>query len=229
MIGGASRAPAHPPPPAGIALAMRPAAASSCSRRARANRRRLLQRFGVPFEVVTPSIAERPLPRERPAETALRLAEEKARQVAAQRAGSLVVGCDQVAELDDKPLGKPLDRARNIEQLTLVSGRRVAFHSALCLIDGAGGRRWRDAATVLVTFRPLSRADIETYVDRERAFDCAGGFKCESLGITLVESIVCDDPTALEGLPLIALARMLRYAGMDPLAPDALDNPDPVN
>lgn len=180
-------------------------------------RRALLQRLGLAFEVISPDVDEQTLPGELPVETARRLALEKARAVAARVPTSLVIGCDQVAELDGHPLGKPLDRARNIEQLAQVSGRLVSFHSALCLLDAATGTSDTEVVTTEVRFQPLNRTRIEAYVDREPAFDCAGGFKCEGLGIALVASISGDDPTALEGLPLIALARMLRTAGLDPL------------
>ena len=192
-------------------------------------RRRLLDRLGLAFSVAAPAITESPRPGERPAATAARLAEEKARRVAARLPRSLVIGCDQVAELDGAVLGKPLDRERNIEQLALVSGRRVAFHSGLCLVDAASGRSWNEVIPVAVTFRSLSRSEIEAYVDRERAFDCAGGFKAESLGIMLVESIAGEDPTALEGLPLVALGRMLRAVGVDPLVPGSLGAPAPTD
>ena len=181
-------------------------------------RRALLRRLGLAFEVVVPGVPERCLGDETPAATARRLALDKARAVASRMPSSLVIGCDQVAEIDGRGLGKPLDRPRNVDQLVLLSGRRVAFRTGLCLLDAASGRMQAQVATTVVTFRALAPAEIEAYVDRERAFDCAGGFKCEGLGIALVESIDADDPTALEGLPLIALARMLRNEGVDPLA-----------
>lgn len=181
-------------------------------------RRALLHRLGLPFEVVVPGVPEGRRGNESPAATAQRLALDKARAVAGRAPSSLVIGCDQVAEVDGRDLGKPLIRPRNVEQLTLLSGRRVSFRTALCLLDAASGRVQSEVVDTTVTFRPLGPAEIAAYVDREDALDCAGGFKCEGLGIALVESIRGDDPTALEGLPLIALTRMLREEGMDPLA-----------
>lgn len=181
-------------------------------------RRALLQRLGLAFEVIVPGICERRRDGESPAVTARRLALGKARAVAERAPGSLVIGCDQVAEVDGRDLGKPLDRPRNVEQLTLLSGTRVAFRTALCLLDAATGRVQSEVVDTFVTFRTLTPVEIEAYVSREPALDCAGGFKCEGLGIALVESIRGDDPTALEGLPLIALTRMLRTEGLHPLA-----------
>lgn len=181
-------------------------------------RRALLQRLGLAFEVIVPGICERRRDGESPAATARRLALGKARAVAERAPGSLVIGCDQVAEVDGRDLGKPLDRPRNVEQLALLSGMRVAFRTALCLLDAATGRVQSEVVDTFVTFRTLTPVEIEAYVSREPALDCAGGFKCEGLGIALIESIRGDDPTALEGLPLIALTRMLRAEGLNPLA-----------
>ena len=181
-------------------------------------RRDLLHRLGLAFEVIVPGVLERRREGETPAATARRLALEKARAVAGRAPESLVIGCDQVVEVEGRDLGKPLDRVRNVEQLTLLSGKRASFRTGLCLLDAASGRVQSEVVDTSVSFRPLAAAEIEVYVDREQALDCAGGFKCEGLGITLVESIRGDDPTALEGLPLIALARMLRNEGLNPLA-----------
>ena len=181
-------------------------------------RRALLRRLGLAFEVIVPGISERRRDGESPAATARRLALAKARAVADRAPGSLVIGCDQVAEVEGRDLGKPLDRPRNVDQLTLLSGKRVEFRSALCLLDTATGRVQSEVVDTIVTFRALTSVEIEAYVSREHALDCAGGFKCEGLGIALVESIRGDDPTALEGLPLIALTRMLREEGLNPLA-----------
>ena len=180
-------------------------------------RRALLQRLGLAFEVVVPGIPERRREGEPPAATAQRLAVEKARAVAARAPTSLVIGCDQVAEVEGRALGKPLDRPRHLEQLTQLSGRRVSFRTALCLLDAASGRAHSEVIDTTVQFRPLSMAEIEAYMEREHALDCAGGFKCEGLGIALTEFIRGDDPTALEGLPLIALSRMLRNEGVNPV------------
>ena len=180
-------------------------------------RRALLHRLGLAFEVIVPGIPERRREGEPAAATARRLALEKARAVAGGAPASLVIGCDQVAEVGGRDLGKPLDRPRNLEQLTLLSGQRVSFRTALCLLDAPSGRVQSEVVDTTVKFRPLAAAEIEAYVEREHALDCAGGFKCEGLGIALVEFIRGDDPTALEGLPLIALSRMLRNEGVNPL------------
>ena len=181
-------------------------------------RRALLHRLGLRFEVIVPGIAERRRANEPPATTARRLALDKARAVAERAPASLVIGSDQVAEIDGQVLGKPICRLRNVEQLTLLSGKRVSFRTAVCLLDAASGRVQAEVVDTTVEFRPLAAAEIEVYVNREHALDCAGGFKCEGLGIALVDSIRGDDPTALEGLPLIALTRMLRNEGVNPLS-----------
>ena len=181
-------------------------------------RRALLHRLGLSFEVIVPDIPERRREGEPPTAAARRLALEKARAVAGRASTSLVIGCDQVAEVGGRDLGKPLDRLLNIDQLTLLSGKRATFRTGLCLLDAASGRVQSEVIDTVVKFRPLTAAAIETYVDREHALDCAGGFKCEGLGIALVDSIRGDDPTALEGLPLIALTRMLCKEGVDPLS-----------
>ena len=180
-------------------------------------RRALLRRLGIPFETIVPGIVERRRAGEPPADTTRRLALEKARAVAVHAPASLVIGCDQVAEVDGRVVGKPLDRARNVEQLAVLSGRRVSFRTGLCLLDAASGRVQTDVVRTAVTFRSLDAVEVEAYVALEPAHDCAGGFKCEGLGIALVESISGDDPTALEGLPLISLVNMLRKEGIDPL------------
>ena len=181
-------------------------------------RRALLHRLGLAFEVIVPGIPEGLREGEPPASAARRLALEKARAVAERAPESLVIGCDQVAEVEGRGLGKPLDRPRNVAQLTLLSGKQVAFRTGLCLLDAATGRAQSEVVDTIVTFRTLTATEIEVYVDREHALDCAGGFRCEGLGIALVESIRGSDPTALEGLPLIALTRMLRTEGLNPLA-----------
>ncbi|MET0504199.1 MAG: Maf family protein [Luteibacter sp.] len=171
--------------------------------------RRLLERF----EQAAPGTDEAALPGEAPAVRAARLAEAKARAVAILHPGSVVIGSDQVADLDGSVLDKPGTVHEAHRQLAASSGRSVVFHTAVCVIAGNG-----DALTHVdetrVSFRTLSAADIERYVERERPLDCAGSFKCEGLGITLFERIVNEDPTALVGLPLIATSRLLRAAGI---------------
>jgi septum formation protein len=178
-------------------------------------RRDLLARLGVAFDVVAPGVDEAPRPGEAPATTALRLAEAKARAVAAARRDALVIGSDQVADLDGEAIGKPGDVAGAIALLARLSGRTVVFHTGVALVNAATGRVQRERVDVASTFRTLSAAEIAAYVERERPLDCAGAVKSEALGIVLFERIESDDPTALIGLPLIALSRMLRSEGVD--------------
>ena len=174
-------------------------------------RRELLARFGVPFDVDRPEVDETPRPDEAPASLADRLAEAKARTIAARHPAACVIGSDQVAELAGRPLGKPGSRENAIAQLTAMSGAEVHFHTAVCVIHAGTAHAARDLT--VVRFRTLSAAEIARYVDREQPLDCAGSFKSEGLGITLFNAIRTDDPTALVGLPLIATARLLRDAG----------------
>ena len=171
--------------------------------------RRLLERF----EQASPGTDEVHVDGEAPGRRAARLAEAKARAVAAQRPGAVVIGSDQVADLDGTVLDKPGTVSAAHGQLAASSGRDVVFHTAVCVIDAQGDALVHVDET-RVTFRTLSPTDIERYVERERPLDCAGSFKCEGLGITLFERIVNEDPTALVGLPLIATSRMLRKAGV---------------
>ena len=176
-----------------------------------AYRRDLLQRLRLPFDCARPQVDEAALPGESPAALARRLARAKATAVAARHPDAWVIGSDQVADLDGQVLGKPGGRAAAIAQLTAMAGREVDFHTAVCLCRGD---RTLDAADLTrVRLRPLATDDIERYVDAEQPFDCAGSFKCEGLGIALFEAIETRDPTALVGLPLIALAGLLREAG----------------
>jgi septum formation protein len=183
-----------------------------------AYRRELLSRLGLPFEAIAPDIDETPLPGESPQATALRLAAAKARAVAAAHPGALVIGSDQVATLDELQIGKPGDHARALAQLQLMRGREVVFHTALCLWDGRVADPAQAAQVenvqVKVRFRDLPDAELDAYLHIEQPYDCAGSAKNEGLGIALLESIVSTDPTALTGLPLIALTGMLRRAGV---------------
>jgi len=195
-----------------------------------AYRRELLSRLGLPFEAIAPDIDETPLAGESPQATALRLARAKAEAVARAHPGALVIGSDQVATLDDLQIGKPGDHARALAQLQLMRGREVVFQTALCLWDGrttgAARAAARDATRyaaravqienvqVKVRFRDLPDAELDAYLRIEQPYDCAGSAKNEGLGIALLESIVSTDPTALTGLPLIALTGMLRQAGV---------------
>jgi len=182
-----------------------------------AYRRELLGRLLLPFEVIVPAIDETPRPGEAPQDTALRLAREKAAAVAAGAPGALVIGSDQVATLDGEQIGKPGGHAHALAQLQKMRGRRVVFHTALCLWDG----RTPDAAATqlenvqtFVTFRDLPDAELDAYLRIEQPYDCAGSAKNEGLGIALLERIDATDPTALTGLPLITLTSMLRRAGV---------------
>jgi len=185
-----------------------------------AYRRELLSRLRLPFDAVAPAIDETPLPGETPEATALRLARDKAAAVARAHPGALVIGSDQVATLDGIQIGKPGDHARALAQLQLMRGRRVVFHTALCLWDGrlpateAATAAQVENVQVFVTFRDLPDAELDAYLRIEQPYDCAGSAKNEGLGIALLERIESSDPTALTGLPLIALTGMLRRAGM---------------
>lgn len=176
-------------------------------------RRELLERLRLPFHIARPDVNETALPGESTAILAQRLARAKAEAIASQQPGAWVIGADQVAELDGQPLGKPGHRTGAIAQLTAMSGRQVQFRTAVCLLRDDQAFEALDTTTV--RFRVLTPAEIERYVDAEQPFDCAGSFKAEGLGIVLFEAIESRDPTALVGLPLIALAGMLREAGFE--------------
>lgn len=178
-------------------------------------RRELLSRLVPDFRVIAPDVDETPGKGESPADLALRLAETKARAVAANCPEALVIGSDQVAELDGRAIGKPGTHEAARAQLAASSGRTVVFHTAICVADMRAASPVIRCAIdcTLVVFRELSAEEIARYVDREHPLDCAGAFKAESLGIALFERIETIDPTALIGLPLIALARLLRGAG----------------
>lgn len=181
-----------------------------------AYRAQLLRRLLPDFEQQAPGVDERALDAEAPSARALRLATAKARALAAERPDALIIGSDQVAELDGVPLHKPGDAAHARDQLGACSGRAVVFHTGVCLVDtrSVGAPAATAADVTVVHFRPLDAATIERYVEREQPLDCAGSFKCEGLGIALFERIECRDPSALIGLPLIALARLLREHGL---------------
>ena len=174
-------------------------------------RRELLQRLGLPFECASPEVDETPLNDEAPLDLATRLAAAKAAEVAARHPGAWVIGSDQVADLNGESLGKPGTVEAACAQLAAMSGQTVRFHTAVCL-SGNG-----DSFTALdlteVRFRVLERDEIARYVATEQPLDCAGSFKCEGLGISLFEAIDNRDPTALIGLPLIAVCGLLRQAG----------------
>ena len=176
-------------------------------------RRILLDRFGLPFTVAGPDVDESPRPGEPPQALAERLALAKAEAVLAGVGDDTwVIGSDQIAELDGRPLGKPGNHGAAVAQLRSMSSREVRFLTALCLA-GPNGRRLQALDITTVRFRALRIDEIERYVDREQPLDCAGSVKSEGLGIALFDAIENRDPTALIGLPLIAAARLLREAG----------------
>jgi septum formation protein len=181
-------------------------------------RRELLQRLRMPFEVVSPDVDESPRPGEAPGALAARLALAKAEAVAARQSDAVVIGSDQVAELDGETIGKPHTHDRAVAQLRAMSGRRVVFHTAVAVVRRERAFAQTLLAPVVVTFRALTDTEINHYLRAEQPYDCAGSAKCETLGIALLAAIDSDDPTALVGLPLIRTCALLREAGLDPLA-----------
>ena len=177
-------------------------------------RHELLSRLRLPFEVASPDVDETPHAGEAPRALALRLALAKARAVAAMHPDAVVIGSDQVADLAGHALGKPGTHERAVAQLRLMSGQTVVFQTALAVVCQATGFEQVDLAPVEVRFRTLSDNEIERYLLAEQPYDCAGSAKSEGLGISLLDAIVSDDPTALVGLPLIRTCRMLRAAGL---------------
>ena len=182
-------------------------------------RRELLQRLRLPFDCIAPQVDETPQPGELAGPLAQRLALEKARAVAAQHPSAVVIGADQVAELDGVTLGKPGNHARAVAQLQAMRGRSVLFHTAVAVVQQQAGFAQSALAVVQVQFRPLDDAQIEFYLRAETPYDCAGSAKCEGLGISLLAAINSDDPTALIGLPLIHTCSLLRLAGINVLGP----------
>jgi septum formation protein len=179
-------------------------------------RQELLARLRLPFEAVAPEVDEAALPGETPAALAERLALAKARAVAARFPGAVVIGSDQVADLDGQALGKPGSHEAAAAQLRRMSGREVVFQTAVAVV--APGVAAIERAEVTVRLRPLTEAAIEAYLRADMPYDCAGSAKVESLGIALLEAVHSDDPTALIGLPLIRTCALLRRAGLEPLA-----------
>lgn len=184
-------------------------------------RRELLARLRLPFEVLAPGVDETPAPGETPAALALRLARAKAEDVARRfepGVDVVVIGSDQVADLEGRPLGKPHTHAAAVAQWRAMRGRRIVFHTAVAVLRPVRDHIGLDLVTVSVQAREVSDAEIEAYLHAEQPYDCAGSAKCEGLGIAMLDEIQSDDPTALVGLPLIATCRLLRAAGLDPLA-----------
>lgn len=182
-------------------------------------RKELLSRLRIPFDVIVPNIDETPAAYEAPDATALRLAQEKAIAIAQKNPGVLVIGSDQIATLDGEQIGKPGTHANALKQLQKMRGRKVVFHTALCLFDSRAGivspQIQLENVQTFVTFRNLPDAELDAYLRIEQPYDCAGSAKNEGLGIAIIEKIESSDPTALTGLPLIALTSMLRRAGLN--------------
>lgn len=178
-------------------------------------RQELLARLGMPFEAISPDIDETPLDSERPEETALRLAQSKAIKIAETYPNALIIGCDQVATLDGSQLGKPMTHEKAVRQLQHQRGRKVTFHSALCLFNSATKSMQAEVVPYDVEFRNLSDAQIENYLLIEKPYNCAGSAKSEGLGIALIASMTGTDPNALIGLPLIKLITMLKNEGVE--------------
>ncbi|HEY8355357.1 MAG TPA: Maf family nucleotide pyrophosphatase [Methylophilaceae bacterium] len=177
-------------------------------------RRELLERLQLPFICLAPDIDETPHEGELPQQTALRLAQLKARKIGESHTTALIIGCDQVATLDDRQLGKPMTHDNAVRQLRMMRGREVTFHSALCLYNAATGTMQTEVVPYVVKFRSLDDQQIERYLEKEQPYHCAGSAKSEGLGIALIEYMRGDDPNALIGLPLISLVNMLRKEGV---------------
>lgn len=180
-------------------------------------RRELLHKLQIPFSAISPKVDETPLDGEKPHQTALRLAQEKAKKIGAEHSHALVIGCDQVATLDGEQLGKPGNHKNATEQLKKMRGREVTFYSALCLFNAVTGNMQAENVVYLVRFRQLTDAQIENYLNKEQPYHCAGSAKSEGLGIALIERMLGEDPNALIGLPLIKLVKMLQNENIDVL------------
>lgn len=177
-------------------------------------RRELLERLQIPFITISPQVDETPLANEKPEDTALRLAQAKARKVALKHPNALIIGCDQVATLEGVQLGKPMTHDKAVKQLRLMRGKKVIFHSALCLFNAETDNMQATNVPFIVQFRHLTDAQIENYLLKEQPYHCAGSAKSEGLGIVLIESMQGDDPNALIGLPLIKVIDMLQNEGV---------------
>ncbi len=178
-------------------------------------RRQLMERLKVPFEAISPEVDESARPGEPPEALVLRLAEAKARAVAEHRPDALVIGSDQVAVMEGEIVGKPGSHERALEQLRAASGNRITFHTGLCLFNAGTGSLQLDRVPCTVWFRRLTPRQMENYLRKEQPYGCAGSFKSEGLGVTLIERLEGEDPNALIGLPLIRLVKMLEREGFD--------------
>ena len=173
-------------------------------------RQKLLSSLQIPFKIIIPDIDETPELNETPTDLVMRLAEQKARKVASETENALIIGSDQVCFLNEECVSKPLTRDNAIAQLSAASGRTICFYTGLCLLNTQTQKCQLTVDVTKATFRTLSLLEIETYIDRENPLHCAGSFNAEGLGMGLFEKLSADDPSAIIGLPLIALARMLR-------------------
>lgn len=182
-------------------------------------RRELLERLRIRFNTVAPAVDETPQAGEPPHTLSERLALAKAQAVAALHPGAVVIGSDQVVDLDGQAVGKPGTHERAVQQLRAMSGRRIVFHTAVSVVRRSTGYARTRRVPVTVQFRPLSDDEIEAYLRAEQPYDCAGSAKSEALGIALLQAIESTDPSALVGLPLIETCALLREAGVDPLRP----------
>lgn len=177
-------------------------------------RRELVERLNLPFTTAAPDVDENPTPGEAPGDLALRLALAKAHAVAALHPDAIVIGSDQVSDLNGQPMGKPLVHERAVQQLRSMRGQTVMFHTAVAVVCKATGFEQSDIAVIKTVFRDLTDDEIERYLRAEQPYDCAGSAKSEGLGISLLDAIHSDDPTALIGLPMIRTCRMVRAAGI---------------
>lgn len=177
-------------------------------------RRELVERLNLPFTTAAPDVDETPAPGEAPGDLALRLALAKAHAVAALHPDAIVIGSDQVSDLNGQPMGKPLVHERAVQQLRSMRGQTVTFHTAVAVVCKATGFEQSDIAVIKTVFRDLTDDEIERYLRAEQPYDCAGSAKSEGLGISLLDAIHSDDPTALIGLPMIRTCRMVRAAGI---------------
>ncbi len=173
-----------------------------------------MQRLRLPFDVAAPNIDETPNTGETPEKLCFRLAQEKAEKIANELSTGLIIASDQVLECNNQFLGKPGNYENAFKQLKIVEGKTVTFYTSICLFNVESKHIQLDAEKIQVSFKALSDAEIERYLKLDEPYDCAGSFRSESLGITLVDSIQCDDPNALIGLPLIKLTAMLRNEGV---------------
>lgn len=178
-------------------------------------RRELLSRLQIPFLSLSPDLDETALEGEDASALVLRLSEKKARKIAESRSGAIIIGSDQVALLNQRILTKPGGHTQAKQQLIQLSGQTVAFITGLCVLNAVTGSVQSDYVPYYVTFRELGTKEIEHYLQKETPYDCAGSFKSEGLGVTLLEKMSGDDPSALIGLPLIRLCQMLRAEGID--------------